>query len=242
MRKIVAVFAFLLCPLVSAAEFEAGVAVVDVTPEPGQLTWGYGTEAPKTTGVLDPLYARTLVLRAGQDTLGIVTLDLGRPPLPPAVARLRERAKAAGVDHLLITASHTHQAPPMDEDAPYVDKIEQQIGDCIEEAAANMWPAHMGVGRTTIDIAHNRRKILEDGQCMMVWRNAEMVPLGPTDPETGLITLEDGDGELRAVLVNYACHPVVLGPDHTEYSADWPGEMARVVKEETGAECLFLQG
>lgn len=235
------VCAFACATIGYAAEFEAGVAIVDITPEPGLPTWGYGAEAPVTTGVLDPLHARALVLRAGGDTLGIVALDLGRPPLPAAVARIRERAEAAGVDHLLITASHTHQAPPMDVDAAYVDKIEQQIGACIEKAAGDLWPARIGVGRTEIDIAHNRRKILESGQCMMVWRNAEMVPLGPTDHEAGVITLEDGDGKLRAVLVNYACHPVVLGPDNTEYSADWPGEMARVIKEEMGADCLFLQ-
>lgn len=226
----------------AAAEFAAGVAATDITPGPGLITWGYGANAPKTTGVLDPLYARALVIRAGDDTAAIVTLDLGRPPLPGSVARIRKRAKALGVDHVMITASHTHQAPPMDVDAPYTRKIEQQIGDTIEAALKGLVPAKIGVGRTTIDIAHNRRKILENGQCMMIWRNAEMLPLGPVDQEAGLISVTDAHDKPMAVLVNYACHPVVLSWDNTLYSADWVGEMARVVKEATGAECLFLQG
>jgi len=47
--------------------------------------------------------------------------------------------------------------------------------------------------------------------------------------------------------VNYACHPVILGPDNLEYSADWPGVMTRTVEQglaESGAKpvCFFLQG
>ncbi len=238
-------FSAIVCVIASsahAATFEAGVAVTDVTPETGLITWGYGASAPVTTGVLDPLYARALVLRTGDDSLAIVTLDLGRPPLPKHMDQIRERAKSAGIFHVLVTASHTHQAPPMDVDAPYTQKITEQIGDTIEAAAKSLRPAQIGIGRTTIDIAHNRRKILEDGQCMMVWRNAEMIPLGSVDQEAGLIKVADADGKLIALLVNYACHPVVLSWDNKEYSADWVGEMARVVKEETGAECLFLQG
>jgi neutral ceramidase len=42
--------------------------------------------------------------------------------------------------------------------------------------------------------------------------------------------------------VNYACHPVILGWDNLKYSADYTGELCRIVKAETGAECLFIQG
>jgi hypothetical protein len=43
--------------------------------------------------------------------------------------------------------------------------------------------------------------------------------------------------------VNYACHPVVLGPDNFHYSADYPGEMRRLIEQEFGqAMAFFLQG
>ena len=226
----------------SHADFQAGAAAVDITPAPGLTTWGYGASAPKTTGILDPLFAKAVVFAANEDTLAIVHLDLGRPPLPAVCRRIRERVAKAGVDHVMFTATHTHQAPAMDVDAPHTQKIEQQIGDVIEAAARNRRRAKIGVGRTTIDIAHNRRKILENGQCMMVWRNAEQVPLGPVDKEAGVISIKAEDGTPIAVLVNYACHPVVLGPDNAEYSADFVGELARIVKDETGAECLWLPG
>lgn len=243
MRTVIFVFAaILLGASQSEATFEAGVASLDITPEIGHRTWGYGAEAPIATGVLDPLFAKAVVIKAENDTLAIVHLDLGRPPLPEACARIRARVAKRGVDHVMITATHTHQAPAMDVDADYVRKIETQIGDVIEEAAKKLTPALIGVGRTSIDIAHNRRKILENGQCMMVWRNAEQISMGPVDKEAGLISLTDASGKPLAIFVNYACHPVVLGADHHEYSADFVGEMARIVKEETGAECLWLPG
>jgi hypothetical protein len=45
------------------------------------------------------------------------------------------------------------------------------------------------------------------------------------------------------VLVNYACHPSVLGPDNLQYSADYPGAMKRYVESQVpGATALFVQG
>ena len=45
------------------------------------------------------------------------------------------------------------------------------------------------------------------------------------------------------MLVNYACHPSVLGPDNLQYSADYPGAMKSYVESQTpGALCLFIQG
>ena len=44
--------------------------------------------------------------------------------------------------------------------------------------------------------------------------------------------------------MNYACHPVVLGPDSFLYSADYPGEMRRAIEQEFGHDAMafFLQG
>jgi hypothetical protein len=125
---------------------------------------------------------------------------------------------------------------------PHNAAIEKAIAESIQEAAAGLEPVRMGVGRTTIDVAHNRRIITEDGRCLMLWRNEARKPTGPLDPEAGLVRLDRADGTPLAVFVNLACHPVVMGQDNVEYSADYPGEMARLVKEATGAECVYLQG
>jgi len=43
-------------------------------------------------------------------------------------------------------------------------------------------------------------------------------------------TIDDSAGSPLAILVNYACHPVVFGPDNRLYSADFPGAMTREVE------------
>ena len=47
---------------------------------------------------------------------------------------------------------------------------------------------------------------------------------------------------LIAILVNYTCHPVVMGPENRHVSADWVGEMRARVEKETNCLCLFFQG
>ena len=223
--------------------FQAGVAVRDITPLPGASLWGYSDREGAATGTLDPLYAKAIAFRAGATTVALVTLDLGRAPMQPVRERIRRRAKNAGVDYVSMMASHTHHAPAMEDvDAPYMAPIEDAIAACIEEAAADLRPAAIGVTRTEIDVAHNRRILTGDGRCLMLWRNDERAPTAPVDKEAGVILVSGTDGRPLAVLVNYACHPVVMGPSNLQYSADYPGEMARLVEEATGAPCLFLQG
>ena len=79
------------------------------------------------------------------------------------------------------------------------------------------------MGRGTADLAHNRRKFLPDGRVAMQWRNAEREPTEPVDREYAMIRLDRADGSPLAVLFNYACHPVVMGGDNYQYSADYVG-------------------
>jgi hypothetical protein len=223
--------------------FQAGVAVRDITPEPGIPMWGYSNRPGPATGTLDPLYAKAIAFRAGGKTVAMVSLDLGRVPLAHVCERIRDRAKKVGVDYVFFAATHTHHGPVMEaKGAPYLATMESQIGECVEAAASSLEPARIGVGRAQADIAHNRRKLLQDGRCFMLWRNEQRTPTEPVDREAGIVKIVKADGSPLAVLINLACHPVVMGPSNCQYSADYVGEMTRILKEKIGAECLFFQG
>ncbi len=225
-----------------AKQFEAGVAVAEITPPLGAPMWGYTEGLRLAEGVRDPLHARVLALRSGGVSVAVAALELGRVPVPEACARIRERARKAGVDHVFFCATHTHSGPVMEMPGlPYLDAMEQAIGDVVIEAAAKLAPARIGLGRGSIDIGHNRR-VIKDGKCHMLWRNADREPTSPVDKEATLIRVETAQGKPMAVLVHYACHPVIFGSDHKQFSADWPGEMGRVVEAAVGAPCFFLQG
>jgi hypothetical protein len=77
----------------------------------------------------------------------------------------------------------------------------------------------------------------------MFWRNETKVSTTfPVDPTVGVIRVDRRDGTPLAVLVNYACHPVVLGPENLDYSADYPSEMRHYVEQQLGGMAFFLQG
>lgn len=225
----------------------AGAAKVDITPEPGLRMWGYSTRTKGATGTLDPLMAKAVVLKLGETSVAIVSLDLGRTPEEALLEQLRERTAAVcGISNLFVTASHTHHAPTMEqytgETNDYPQQVIKHIEDIVVEAAGRLEPVTLGVGHGTADYAHNRRHYLPDGRVAMQWRNAEREPTAPVDKEYTVIRLDSAAGKPLAVLFHYACHPVVMGGDNYLYSADYVGATSGVVEAEFGAPCLFLQG
>src|SRR6516225_1329024 len=102
----------------ASQELKAGAAKVDITPPIGYAMWGYGArhDGP-STGVLDPLHARALVLAVGDERIALVSLDLGRAPTRQSTAAIRANVKAAtGIEHLFLVASHTHHGPVIELD------------------------------------------------------------------------------------------------------------------------------
>jgi hypothetical protein len=241
-------------PGICVAPLRAGAARADITPPPGEQMWGYEDRRQPATGALDPLYARVLVLEAGQENaprrLALVTLDLGRSFGPGSLARLREAAKrSSGISCLLVAASHTHSAPVIrDEyrDTPpaWEQAALDKIGRAIAEAAGGLQPARIGVGTGVVYIGHNRLRVNPDGSVSWFERNPTRIPTAPVDPTVTVLRIDRADGTPLAVLTNYACHPVVFGADNLRYSADFPAVMNRVVEQALGGrvQSFFLQG
>jgi hypothetical protein len=226
----------------TTAAFEAGVAMADLTPPPGIQLWGYSNPEQISTGTLDPLYGKALVLRVGEACIGLISMDFGRMPPRNHCEAVRKKVRKSGINEVIFCATHTHSGPIMESpDLAHVEPICDALADLLVEAAGRLQPVRLGVGKAPLDIAHNRR-VVKGGQCWMRWRNVEKLPSGPLDPELTALHLEGLDGKVVATLVHYACHPVILAPDNKEYSADWPGVMCRDVQGQTGAPCLFLQG
>src|SRR5262249_21913137 len=257
MRQIFSLL-ILVCAMtatVKAQTLTAGVARVDITPPAGVELWGYSNRSGPATGALDPLYARALLLDDARNAVAIVTLDLGRTFGQAQMNTVRERVRREyRVNDVMFIASHTHSGPSIDEDYENgavpdwerraLDKIAQAIG----EARSRMVEARIGVGFGQTIIGHNRWLIQSDGSVKMLWRNSAGQTGGPIDPTVGVIRIDDTQGNPIAILVNYACHPVVFGPDNLRYSADYPGAMARLVEKsfdgnkDKGPICFFLQG
>ncbi|HVP45193.1 MAG TPA: neutral/alkaline non-lysosomal ceramidase N-terminal domain-containing protein [Bryobacteraceae bacterium] len=245
------VFSFRL----GAADLEAGLAKVDITPSSFGPMYGYANrKCGPANGTHDPLFARALVLAAGDSRLAIVTLDLGS-----IVSQNLEKDVAAklGIPVLLLAASHTHSGPsflPSREKAPgitplsfepsaYQAELEKKVFGAVQQAASSMFSARLGIGHGSLQLGYNRLVLRDDGRARALFDNLERIPYGPLDPEFTLLRVEDMNGAAKALLVHYACHAVVLGPTSCKWSADWPGAMvAKVEAAMPGTQCMFVQG
>ena len=230
-----------------AGELSAGVARVEITPPVGHPMGGYAARQGPSTGVHDPLYVTVLLLRVEGQSIALISCDLRSFPSERVLAMARARKLA---DHVLLAVTHNHSGPLTWEDQAWPSRerswfaeTELKIVNAIEQAAKNLFPARIAAGSGAIYLGHNRRRVAPDGKVTMFWRNAEKLPTAPLDPTVGVIRVDDADGKPRAIIVNYACHAVVLGPDNRQISADYPGYLARRVEREfAGALCLFTQG
>ncbi len=243
----------------------AGTAKVEITPDGDTVDL-----SNRPLKADEPLYARVLVLKEGDVSVAIVSLDLILFSSAKVVAEARKRF---GVDHVILSSTHTHAAPapeglrikppigdwtriPRDPGAvidwpglsadPWYAQTEERILQAIGEAAGNLFPARMASGQAPFEsayMAHNRRKVNEKGGVSMMWDNPNRLPTEPVDPTVGFLRVEDNDGKPRAFLVHYACHPVsTMGGGRV--ARDFPGAMVDEIERELGQDCLamFLQG
>ena len=250
----ISVFLVVSCVGLQAAMFRAGVAKTDITPPRGLPMYGYFDRIKDnklSTGTLDPLYARVLVLEVGDRRVALVTLDLGRTFGEPVLAQLRQKVKAAaGISFLIVTASHTHAGPNILDEYPanrppdWETNAVEKIAGAVSEASKHLVDARLGTGRGEVYIGYNRRQVHPDQSVTMLWTNPDKQPTSPLDPTVLVLRIDDSSGKPIAVLVNYACHPVVFGSDNLKYSADYVGVMRNTVEKAfDGAPiCFFLQG
>ncbi|MBL8814804.1 MAG: neutral/alkaline non-lysosomal ceramidase N-terminal domain-containing protein [Planctomyces sp.] len=238
----VVVLSVFVCPGDADAAFRAGFAKADITPQKPVPMWGYGDRhAALSKGVLDPLYAKAVVIEAGGERLAIVGLDLGRSPRADQMVRIRQAVQQqSGVGHLLISGSHTHHGPVIelldeegkgrgtfDDAVAYANELESRLIAVINAAAASLEDAQIGWGTTAIDMNRNRHSGIEPK---------------PRDTELGVIRIDHLSGKPLVVIANFAAHPTMVKGEDLRFSADWPGQMMNAVEAGLGTNCIFMQG
>lgn len=215
-----------------------GVAAADITPPVGVTLSGY---KPRTsTGVAHPLRAEALVVKgAGKNDGGwaLVTSDVigyQRAYVLQVRAKIAARTGLAP-EAILISGTHTHSGPSTvsfgaetvpEIDAAYNEALEEKLADLVAAAAAAAAPGQFEVAWTVAgELASNRRIEQADGTWTNEWQDPEGRHPGYVDPAVLLVGVRRPDGRLDALLVNYGCHPVTLGPSSLDISPDYVGYM-----------------
>lgn len=216
--------------------FWAGAAKTDITPPSLSPLWGYGSRGKiKSTGTRDPLHARALVLRFGNQAIALISLDLGRPPVSEAMQEIRAKAKELGVSALFVVASHTHHGPVMERDQgqawpesiAYRDLLVNKLNGILTQAATKCQPCTISMAAEQTNLNRNRHDRAADP---------------PRDGRFTVLKVQSEKGESIARVVHFPAHPVLVPATDLRFSADWAGVMCQKLEEQEGGICLYLQG
>ena len=213
----------------------AGAARIDITPQ--DLTGLTNLWRHPFEGVHDPIYVRALVVDNGINSAAIVAADLVEFGDTSELRKQIEKEIGIPVDHIIITASHDHNAPRVGTVTPgataqkggpataiYTEQVYAKIIDALRQAKAAMQPARVGLGKGTADVNTNRNQFTAEG-----WGMGSN-PDGPSDKTVWVIKFESLAGEPLALLINYAVHSVFIGPENRLVTGDLAGAVERHVE------------
>ncbi len=216
-----------------------GAASTSISPPTGTLLAGYDRNR-RSTGELDPLYTRAVVIDDGVSSIIIVTLDnigLTRPDVEHIQTQASARIPGVISDRVIVSSTHTHAGPDVvglwgtdswssGRDQAYVNMLIDTTVDTIVAAHAARRPATSRVGS---------REVVFD------WVENQSEP-DLLDRTLSVLQFVGLDGISIATLTNHACHPTVLGPDNTMVSADYVSGFYTAMSANLPGEHLFLQG
>ena len=219
-----------------AAELMAGAAMRVITPDPLlPVSGGLGVPKPSTQK-MGELTARAVVLRSGETSVAIVSLDLLGFP---GVLADRVRAKVQGIPaiNIMIGSTHTHSAPDCyafpdgkgghTGDLKYIDLVVNKTAEAINDAVSRLKPAALKIntGEANGQIAFNYyAPDLYDRRMSVIQ------------------AIDPASKKAIATVVNYAIHPEVLGNDRGILSPDCIGPMCDKIEAEAGGMALFMNG
>ncbi len=232
--------------------FQLGAARIDVSPAddwPLKMG-GYGTyfllesTCRWSTGTHDPLYATAIAFDDGKgepiilihfDMVGVITTDIMK--IQDGIAQ----ELGIAPERIVVSSSHTHHSPDgigiwgvllppvpgRDED------FMQTLVDYGVEAGVKAYQARQPAVLSfatgvEADMHYNSNDVLDPG--------------AKTDDAMTLMKVETPDGDPIATLMEWGCHPMVMGPQNTLLSSDFLGPYYRLMDEEVGGINMFVNG
>ena len=213
----------------------AGISDACITPPTGtRLLEPYFQES---TGKLDDLYARVLVLGDHDTLVAIVCMDLVGLDFEFA-DRLRTAVQNLGVTAALFNCSHTHNAPVsvpykqigwqyyLEHDGAWRSNVLQLVVTAVQRALASMQDVILSSHRASVTIGYSRRP---EPSTVVPW--------------TDVLRINRSDGSPLAVLFSHAAHPVVVHNTDSRFTADYPGYAVRTVQNAMGdgTHAMFAQ-
>ncbi len=219
----------------AGAEFRAAIAVRDVTPDPLlPVSGGVGPTNPANRKI-GKLTVRALTLENDGTRISIYSTDF--PGFPGVLCdKVRRQVRGIPPENILIGATHNHSAPDCygfpDQtgktaaDLEYINSVCAKLAEAINETVAELRPASAKIAS-----GDARGKIAYNYYAEQLY-----------DPRCDVIQILDKQGKPFATLVNYACHPEVIGPGQGILCPDFVGPLYDRIRQRTGGAGIFMNG
>lgn len=220
----------------------------DITPSEPVVLAGYANRVGSSTSIHRPLSSRCVALKAGGQRVCLIGNDLLdiMPDMTQEIIRRIADETALPAANIFVHAIHTHSAPVMEYGASEANDryIRWAIGRIVQNAVRTVVETEpyqvcsLRYGSARCDISANRRLVdLQTGVAAKV-SNTQ----GTNDPEVNLLQMVNRGGIPVVTLLNYACHPVILGYDSNAVSTDYPGAARETVERALGGTAIFFNG
>jgi neutral ceramidase len=245
---------------VTAAEpaptWRAGVGREIITPPAGLWMTGYATRDRPADGAAQDLWVKALAFSDSAGNRGVLlTLELCgiTREISDHVAASLEKSHRLPRSAVMTNVSHTHCSPllpgylsglrivPSDGMAKaiaYTRELESKMVKAASAALDSLAPATISWSEDAATFGFNRR---ENTEKQVPERRAANTLKGPFDPRVPVLAVHSASGELRALLVSYACHNTTLS--FFQWHGDYAGcAQVELEKRHPGATVLFAIG
>ena len=201
-----------------------GVGKIDITPDYPIRLSGYGVRETETTKVVQPIWARCLVIIPPnqQPFILLCVENCGIPEhITETVAQRLKVEENIPRDHFTLSVTHTHSAPfvsgaletlfgqsiPTDHQARidrYTVELTDKLVFVVQSALSKVEIGQLSWGLSSVNFARNRR---DEG--------------GPVDHDLPVILASRKNGEPLAIWCSYACHTTTVS--FNTINGDWAG-------------------
>jgi putative membrane-bound dehydrogenase-like protein len=209
-----------------ASFVEVGVAQRDITPSYPIRLSGYAARTLESQGVAQHLFAKAIAIGSDKEhpSVLITVENVGVPgAIRDEVAARLKKGRGIDSERFALCSTHTHTAPclagnlptlfgeplPPDQQA-HIAQYTKELTDALEKVALDALKhrsaAQLYWAKGSAAFAGNRR-----------------TRGGPVDHDLPILVVKKPDGELKAVLLNYACHCTTLGGETNQICGDWAG-------------------
>jgi hypothetical protein len=210
---------------------KAGVARANITPAPGQMFHAGDVIAQ---GTRDELHVKAIVFDNGSEHAAVVTGDailFSKETVEKARRQIEQLTDIKG-ENVMLAASHTHSCPPttkwLSENASevYLSELADKIAGLVYVADSNKREVLIAAGKGEAKVSVNRWIMTPQGAR---WGPD---PDGAVDDDVSVLRIDDAEGGMMALLINYAAHPTVMSwGAHHLYSGDYPSYAQSVIEQ-----------